>query len=70
VTVDDRVISEGSFNWLSAVRRPESPYHRLERSLVYADGAAPLIQRFLAEMEPRVTEELAPEGQGSGGSRE
>ena len=71
VTVDDQVISEGSFNWLSAARRPESPYHRLERSLVYADGAAPLIQRFLAEMEPRVTEELAPEGQGRGaGNRE
>lgn len=60
VTVDDAQISEGSFNWLSAVRRPESPYHRLERTLVYSDGAAPLIQRFLADMEPRVIETIDP----------
>lgn len=65
VTVDDRVISEGSFNWLSAVRRPESLYHRLERTLVYEDGAAPLIRRFLADIEPRVVEAIQPAPRGS-----
>lgn len=54
VTVDDRVICEGSFNWLSSARRVESPFHRYERSLMYADGAAPLIQRFVADIEGRV----------------
>lgn len=54
LTVDDRVICEGSFNWLSAARRAESPFHRYERSLVYAHGAAPMIQRFLADIESRV----------------
>ena len=28
VTVDDRVICEGSFNWLSSARRVDSPFHR------------------------------------------
>jgi phosphatidylserine/phosphatidylglycerophosphate/cardiolipin synthase-like enzyme len=56
LTVDDRVICEGSFNWLSAARRAESPFHRYERSLVYADGAAPMIQRFLADIEARVVQ--------------
>ncbi|HEX8320469.1 AAA domain-containing protein [Longimicrobium sp.] len=60
VTVDDRLICEGSFNWLSAARREESPFHRYERSLVYADGAAPLIQRFLADIESRVVRTVRP----------
>jgi hypothetical protein len=64
VTVDDRVISEGSFNWLSAVRRAESLYHRLERTLVYEDSAAPLIRRFLADIEPRVVETMQPASRG------
>jgi hypothetical protein len=64
VTVDDRVISEGSFNWLSAVRRAESLYHRLERTLVYEDSAAPLIRRFLADIEPRVVETIQPASRG------
>jgi hypothetical protein len=54
VTVDDRVICEGSFNWLSSARRVESPFHRYERSLAYAGGAAPMIQRFVADIEERV----------------
>ena len=65
VTVDDRLISEGSFNWLSAVRRAESLYHRLERTLVYEDGAAPLIRRFLADIEPRVVEAIQPAPRGA-----
>jgi hypothetical protein len=64
ITVDDRMISEGSFNWLSAVRRAESLYHRLERTLVYDDGAAPLIRRFLADIEPRVVEAIQPAVRG------
>ncbi|MEW5927146.1 MAG: AAA domain-containing protein [Gemmatimonadota bacterium] len=54
VTVDDRVICEGSFNWLSSARRVESPFHRYERSLAYSEGAAPMIQRFVADIEGRV----------------
>lgn len=54
VTVDDRLICEGSFNWLSSARRPESPFYRYERSLVYEQGAAPMIQRFIADIESRV----------------
>ncbi|HEX8245418.1 MAG TPA: AAA domain-containing protein [Longimicrobium sp.] len=54
VTVDDRLICEGSFNWLSSARRAESPFHRYERSLVYEQGAATMIQRFIAEIESRV----------------
>ncbi|HEV3052532.1 MAG TPA: AAA domain-containing protein, partial [Longimicrobium sp.] len=64
VTVDDRVISEGSFNWLSAVRRVESLYHRLERTLVYEDGAAPLIRRFLTDIEERVIDAIQPAPRG------
>lgn len=60
IAVDDGLICEGSFNWLSAVRRAESPFHRYERSLVYAEGAAPLIQHFLADIESRVVQTIRP----------
>lgn len=35
LAVDDSWIVEGSFNWLSAVRDPNLPYARMERSLRY-----------------------------------
>lgn len=60
VAVDHRLICEGSFNWLSATRREESPFHRYERSLVYDDGAEVLIRRFLADVEDRVVATLEP----------
>lgn len=60
VTVDHRLICEGSFNWLSSTRREESPFHRYERSLVYDDGAEVLIRRFLADVEERILATLEP----------
>ena len=38
--VDDTILVEGSFNWLSAVRDPESEYFRLETSIVLLDEYA------------------------------
>ncbi len=35
---DDKILSEGSFNWLSAVRDPNSPYHRKEVTVVLDGG--------------------------------
>ncbi|WP_438710744.1 AAA domain-containing protein [Aquimarina muelleri] len=34
ICVDDKVIIEGSFNWLSATRDINSPYHRSETSVI------------------------------------
>ncbi|CAA0252733.1 conserved hypothetical protein [Tenacibaculum maritimum] len=34
ICVDDRIIIEGSFNWLSATRDTNSPYHRKETSVI------------------------------------
>jgi hypothetical protein len=53
--VDHRLISEGSFNWLSAQRRDRGLYRRYERSLVYESASLqPRIDRFVDEMERRV----------------
>lgn len=40
LTMDDRWIVEGSFNWLSASRKARSHYARQERSLHYSGGKA------------------------------
>jgi len=34
ICIDDRIIIEGSFNWLSATRDTNSPYHRKETSVI------------------------------------
>lgn len=45
--VDDEVITEGSFNWLSAVRDEESEFHNHEATLlVRGSAASALIQQF------------------------
>lgn len=45
--VDDEVITEGSFNWLSAVRDEESEFHNHEATLlVRGSAASTLIQQF------------------------
>jgi AAA domain len=53
--VDHWLISEGSFNWLSAQRRDRGSYRRYERSLVYESvSLQPRIDKFVDEMECRV----------------
>lgn len=45
--IDDEIISEGSFNWLSAVRDEESEFHNHEATLlVRGPAAGELIQQF------------------------
>jgi hypothetical protein len=52
--VDHWLISEGSFNWLSAQRRDRGSYRRYERSLVYeSESLQPRIDKFVDEMESR-----------------
>lgn len=47
IIVDDEVITEGSFNWLSATRNKESIYHNHEATIVVdGDAAAALIEHF------------------------
>ncbi len=51
--VDDQAIVEGSFNWLSAVRRP-GEYQRHESSLLYrGPSVAAWIEEALRELEER-----------------
>jgi hypothetical protein len=53
--IDHWLISEGSFNWLSAQRRDRGSYRRYERSLVYESvSLRPRIEKFVDEMECRV----------------
>ena len=46
ILIDDDVLVEGSFNWLSAVRDDKNPYQRYEASIVLVDNLArkPVIQ--------------------------
>jgi ABC-type uncharacterized transport system YnjBCD ATPase subunit len=48
VIIDRRVLIEGSFNWLSAVRDETSQYHRMETSIVLK---APYGERFIVRAE-------------------
>lgn len=48
VIVDRKVLIEGSFNWLSAVRDEQSPYHRRETSIVLQ---YPHCERFITRAE-------------------
>lgn len=50
--LDDQVIIEGSFNWLSAVRDPKSPYARDEKSIaVRPDYSFEMISTAIKELE-------------------
>lgn len=48
---DGRLLVEGSFNWLSAVREPRNTYSRVESSLVYE---GPKVKDFMAEVMQRI----------------
>jgi hypothetical protein len=53
ITVDDKVIIIGSFNWLSAVR-VESSYKREETSLIYkGEKVAELIEEVLGPIRAK-----------------
>lgn len=55
--VDDKILVEGSFNWLSAVRAADHQWHRFETSICYEnEDAHSLIQQVLIEMESRVVQ--------------
>jgi len=54
--IDDSLLIEGSFNWLSARRRPDDPWCRYETSLVYqGDGVEVMIQQIYTDLQKRVT---------------
>lgn len=48
IIIDRRVLIEGSFNWLSAVRDETSPYYRMEASIVLKE---PYCVRFINRVE-------------------
>jgi hypothetical protein len=49
--VDRAMISEGSYNWLSAVRTAGSPHKRLERSIMYCGkGVSKMIKDAIREV--------------------
>jgi hypothetical protein len=52
---DDRIV-EGSFNWLSAARSPDSPYFRSDSSLCYqgTDEVKVLISKAIQDIEKRL----------------
>ncbi|MBW5447626.1 hypothetical protein GE107_16330 [Cohnella sp. CFH 77786] len=53
--VDSKVLVEGSFNWLSAVRTPTSQWCRFETSLVYRGSKVPnMISKIRNDLENRV----------------
>lgn len=56
IIIDRRVLIEGSFNWLSAVRDESNPFHRQESSIVLK---APYCDRFI----DRAEEELGLRGE-------
>lgn len=52
--LDNRLLIEGSFNWLSARRNPDDPWCRYETSLVYkGDGVEQMIQQIVSDLEMR-----------------
>jgi inosine/xanthosine triphosphate pyrophosphatase family protein len=52
VAVDDSILIEGSFNWLSAVRDKSSPYFRHEVSqIIQGDDAQTQIAQLLEELK-------------------
>ncbi|NJO82103.1 MAG: hypothetical protein HC828_04400 [Blastochloris sp.] len=52
ICVDERILIEGSFNWLAAQRQRTSRYHRREASLRYeGPGVEQMIRETIAAME-------------------
>jgi energy-coupling factor transporter ATP-binding protein EcfA2 len=52
--IDDWLLIEGSFNWLSARRSPDDPWCRYEASLVYkGDGVEGMIQQIYSDLQKR-----------------
>lgn len=52
IIMDDKVLVEGSFNWLSATRNKNSPFYREESSICLTnDLAKPLIERAKKRIE-------------------
>ncbi len=59
LVVDEHLIAEGSFNWMSASRDEESYYHKNELTLVYEGGKAkPLIDAFNQSLNLQTKSEL------------
>lgn len=59
ITIDEQVIVVGSFNWLSAVRRLDSPYLREECSIVYTGKhVARFIQESMTPIKDKATTAL------------
>jgi len=59
--MDDVLLIEGSFNWLSASRDPQSDYQRRERSLRYSGkDVGIIITKIMKETESRVIVEPKP----------
>jgi hypothetical protein len=53
--IDHTVLIEGSFNWLSANRDKQSPFHRRERSLRYeGKDVGVVIEKIIRETESRI----------------
>ena len=51
ILMDDRVLIEGSFNWLSAVRDESSPYFRKEVSYIITSDIDPNLTHYIDEFQ-------------------
>lgn len=55
--IDQDMLIEGSFNWLSAVRQPNSPWCRYETSLIFrGDKVVEMIKKLKEDLEKRILE--------------
>lgn len=53
--VDQDMLIEGSFNWLSAVRQPNNPWCRYETSLIFrGDKVNEMIKQIHSDLEKRI----------------
>lgn len=58
--IDNRLLIEGSFNWLSARRNPNDPWSRYETSLVYkGNGVEQMIHQISSDLEKRKLLQMA-----------
>lgn len=56
--VDDKILIEGSFNWLSARRTPDDPWCRYEASILYQGvGVDKMIKDIEYDMQNRIEEQ-------------
>lgn len=51
ILMDNRVLIEGSFNWLSAVRDEDSPYYRKEVSYIITKDVDTNLSSYISEIE-------------------